>query len=327
MKNLLHVYMACLVLFNSGCESEPEPEKNTDLPENRFEQLQKQGDIQGSLNPFELIEHPAYTPVHEINYINDEELVFITSACGYVQVFPYRSMYVEVVNEIAHGTYMAITFCPITRSGISWNRIVGEDTLLLTASGYLYRDNLMPLDLNSGSIWSQMLLSGFSGKHNMQEAGTFPLIETTWRTVKEFFPGAGVYVNKSLLKLAAAKLPGQEMGIISRKNVELFTLDMFPEEVSLISTVVNPGGRVIVAGSAKNSYMVAFLSSYEMEAVEGEFPVIMQDETGTRWNVFGQAVSGERGGEQLNSPVFYSAADWAWRDLYDNVSYYKSPGI
>ena len=60
----------------------------------------------------------------------------------------------------------------------------------------------------------------------------------------------------------------------------------------------------------------------KMEAVEGEFPVVLKDETDSYWNIFGEAVSGERGGEKLPSPVYYTAARWAWLDLYENVTYF-----
>ena len=325
MRQVFFMCMTTLLLLSQSCESDAdqgEQESRQDLLKDRFEQLKKQGDIKGVLDPFELIENPAYSPVHEVDYIRDEELVFLTRACGYVQVFPYRSMHVEVVNEVAHGVHMAVTFCPITRSGLGLDRIVGEDTLLLTASGYLYRENLMPLDVHTGSIWSQMLFTGFSGKHEREQMRTFSLIETTWATVKQYFPGAGVYVNKSLTKSAQGLPVGQEMGIVGNDEVELFTLDMFQGEIKLLQSVVSPGGRVLVAGSQTNSDMVPFFTYYKMQAVEGEFPVIMKDDTGTRWNVFGEAVSGERGGEKLQSPVFFSAADWAWRDLYESVSYF-----
>ena len=330
MRHVIYLCLTSLLLLNLACESEADREEQESQQEpirDRLELLKKQGDIKGVLDPFELIEYPAYSPVHEVDYLRDEELVFLTRACGFVQVFPYRSMHVEVVNEVAHGVYLAITFCPITRSGLGLNRIVGEDTVLLTASGYLYRENLMPLDVHSGSIWSQMLFTGFSGKHEREQMSIFPLIETTWATVKQYFPGAGVYVNKSFTKSAQDLPVGQEMGLIGREEVELFTLDMFQGEIKLLHSVVSPGGRVVVAGSLSNSYMVPFITNYEMQALEGEFPVIMKDETGTRWNVFGEAVSGERGGEKLQSPVFFSAADWAWRNLYDQVSYYAGGGL
>jgi len=49
----------------------------------------------------------------------------------------------------------------------------------------------------------------------------------------------------------------------------------------------------------------------------------MKDETGTLWNIFGEAVSGERKGERLRSPLYFTAAEWAWKDLYDQVDYFQ----
>lgn len=60
---------------------------------------------------------------------------------------------------------MAVSYCPNTRSGICFNRVQGEDTLLLTASGFLYRENMVPLDLHTGSLWSQMQMRGMRGQH------------------------------------------------------------------------------------------------------------------------------------------------------------------
>ena len=158
MRRFIQMGIISLAVYCFGCDSKTEDGEESFSTINEIEQLKMQGDITGSLNPFELYDFPSYVPTHELDFMRDEELVFMTKACGYVQVFPHRSMHVEVVNDISHGIAFAITYCPITRSGISWNRVVGEDTLLLTASGYLYRENLMPLDLNTGSIWSQMLL-------------------------------------------------------------------------------------------------------------------------------------------------------------------------
>ena len=338
MRRLIFITVISGFLFSSGCETGAELDDEKTFLVDSFQQRIIDDEVNGQLSPFELIENPAYSPIHEVDYMNDDELVFISKACGYVLVYPHRSMYVEIVNEEAHGVLMAVTYCPITRSGISWNRVLGNDTLLLTASGYLFRENLMPLDVNSGSIWSQMRLLGMSGEHNNKTIETLPLIETTWETVREHFPGAGVYTNKSLFKSSSSSddsklkslLIGQEFGILSRdvrnpsqNDVMLFTQDLFPGEIKLHTTLVQPGGSVVVAGSEMHHYIVAFQTTYEMEAVEGEFPVIMKDETGTYWTIFGEAVSGERGGERLESPVFYTAADWAWKDLFDEITYFK----
>lgn len=308
-----------LFLGTEACES---PGENDSAIARRdpISVLIDEGEVTGNLNPFGLVEQPTYTPVHEVDFLQDDELVFVSKACGYILVYPHRSMYVEVVNEAANGVFMAVSYCPITRSGIGINRIQGADTLLLTASGYLYRENMVPLDLHSGSLWSQMQLKGMSGPLQEEALQIIPLIETTWKTVRNYFPSAGVYIAGSIHK--AGFQYEQEFGILGRKEVELFTQDMFKDELSLISTTVRPGGRVIVAGSSVHGFVVAYQTSYLMEAVEGQFPIIMKDEEGTLWNVFGEAVSGSRGGEKLKAPVAYTAADWAWKAHFENVSYY-----
>ena len=322
--------MLCCVGCDSGIEKDQE-----DVPSDPFTQLIEEGEVIGGMRPFDLVENPSYTPVHQIHYIQDDEQVFVSKACGLILVYPHRSMFVEIVNEEAHGVLMAVTYCPITRSGIGLNRVSGSDTLLLTASGYLFRNNMIPLDLNSGSLWSQMQLRGMKGKHETEFFSTLPLIETTWETVRENFPEAGVYIVDGFRKSTGpSERPtvgnasfGQDFGILSRIkgvefSVELFSMDMFPGEITLKTATVRPGGRVVVAGSSTYQYMTGFLTSYRMEPVEGQFPVIMKDGTGTLWNIFGQAVSGPRGGETLEPPLAYTAADWAWNDLFDEVKYH-----
>jgi len=325
MKKMLLFATVFMLLHATACQTDPALTGDKDTTKDITQELENQEHVRGGLNPFELIENPEYAPVSEIDHLKDSDMVFLTRASGYVQVFPHRHMYVEIVNESLNGVMMAITYCPITHSGINWNRVVGLDTLLLTASGYLYKDNLMPLDVNSGDIWSQMLLRRFQGNARQGEIfafvelSTFPLIETTWLTVKEHFPEALVYVNKSSMKSLASNPPGQELGIIGKLAVEVYSLDMFPGEITLHESVVISGGAIVVLGSTQYQYMLAFRTTYKMEPVEGQFPIIMKDESGTFWNIFGEGIGGDHDGETLESPIYYTAADWAWRDLYENV--------
>ena len=326
MKILSKLAILGIMLYTVGCQTETIPQDDTQSGYNITEQLENTEHVRGALNPFKLIENPPYVTVDEIAHLRDDDLVFLTKASGKVQVFPYRHMLVEVVNEAENGVWMAITYCPITRSGINWNRVVGVDTMLLTASGYLYKDNLMPLDVNSGNIWSQMLMRRFQGDalegeiFAFRELITYPMIETTWLTVKDHFPGASVYVNNIGMKSADAAPNEQQLGIIGKESVETFSLDMFPGEPTLHMSAVNPGGKIVVAGSSKHHYMLAFHTTYHMEPVQGKFPLIMKDETGTMWDIFGEGMMGEHAGETLESPLYYTAADWAWRDLYKNVN-------
>jgi len=318
-----------VLLLATACQTDPPPLLDSDNTDDIIKVLEDNEHVRGSLNPFKLIENPQYLTVNEVSYLSDDDMVFLTRATGDVLVFPHSDMGVEVVNEDANGVLMAVTYCPITKSGIIWNRVMGLDTLLLTASGYLYKDNMMPLDLNSGNIWSQMLLRRFQGDATdgeffaFMELSTFPIIETTWQTVKTQFPDADVYTSDMSMKSAQADRLDQLLGLIGKEAVELFSLEMFPGEISLHTTALNPGGMVVVAGSSEFHYMLAFQTTYNMEPVEGKFPVIMMDETGTMWNIFGEGMMGMHDGETLASPLYYTASDWAWRDLYDQVHVFE----
>ncbi len=149
------------------------------------------------------------------------------------------------------------------------------------------------------------------------------MIETTWLTVRDHFPEARVYISHSDKKSAESAPLEQQLGIITRESVETFTLDMFPGETVLHKIVLIPGGRIVVVGSSDYQYMLAFWTTYNMEAVEGAFPIIMKDASGTFWNIFGEGISGEHAGETLDSPLYFTAADWAWRALYEQVHLFE----
>jgi hypothetical protein len=324
MRVLLAIAGAYIV--SAGCDTETvsNQDKANDEP---FQEIVWGQDVTGQLLPWELIQNPAHTSAGEIHYMDDNEVVLISKIKESVFVYPLRYMHVEVVNEDIEGVLLAVTYCPITKSAISWNRLIENDTLLLTASGYLLRDNLMPLDLNSGSIWSQMRLVGMQGKHDKMTVETLPLFETSWKTVREYFPQAKVYTpggqKKSSAESSSAEFgegfTDRQFGILNRDHVELFNAQLFSGGTTMYSSTVHPGGKVVVVGSSDQQYVTAFRTYYDMHPVEGEFPIIMRDGTGTSWNIFGEAVDGERQGQQLESPVFYTASNWAWELLFEKT--------
>ena len=326
MKRLGICFGLGLALLAAGCVSENIEDTGS---EELIKQLEEHEHVRGALNPFPLVTDPAYLTVSEVDNIREDAMVFICKVGEDVRIFPRSDMYVEVVNTELDGIPVAITYCPITRSGIAWNRLLGADTLLLTASGYLYKENLMPLDVHSGHIWSQMLMRRFTGDvgtgetFSFREMNTFPLIETSWLTVKDHFPDALVFRNAPGMKSAKDTPTDQQLGIIGKDEVQTFSPDLFPDEITLHKSTVQPGGSIVVAGSATYQYILAFRTKYMMEAVEGQFPIIMRDESGTLWNIFGEAVQGDHDGEVLKAPLYYTAADWAWRDLFDQVRHFE----
>jgi len=324
MKKFALAFIALGVMH--GCDTEIDPDQNENS--GPFQEIQWGQDVTGQLQPWELIQYPEHTPASQVGYLDDEEVMLVIKLNGEIFTYPLKNMLVEVVNEERGGALAAITYCPITKSSVAFDRLLGGDTLLLTASGYLLRDNLMPLDLNSGSIWSQMKLVGMYGPHDKVNAKVLPMFETSWETVRTHFSDAWVFLHDPLQKSAWASneeasddsYTDRKLGILSRDQVEVFDPQLFSGEMVLHTTLIQPGGNVVVAGSSEKQFVVAYRTNYSMEPAGGEFPIIMRDETGTGWNIFGEAVGGERKGEQLDSPVSYTASHWAWEALFARVS-------
>ena len=87
---------------------------------------------------------------------------------------------------------MAITYCPLTGTGIGWNRVISGNTTTFGVSGLLFNTNLIPYDRSTDSNWSQMKLECVNGQLLGETIPTFHVVETTWKTWKTMYPNTMV---------------------------------------------------------------------------------------------------------------------------------------
>ncbi|MDX1617745.1 MAG: DUF3179 domain-containing (seleno)protein, partial [Balneolaceae bacterium] len=60
-----------------------------------------------------------------------------------------------------------------------------------------------------------------------------------------------------------------------------------------------------------------------LQAVQGQLPVVMTDQEGNRWDLFGYAVDGPRAGERLTPTLSYSGYWFAWADFFPGIEIYQ----
>ena len=174
-------------IFLLSCSSKDESTDNI-VSDNDW--IVDEADVTGEFFLFPLAINPDFDTVKNIN-LDDEELVGIIYLGSDVIVYPYVFTFEnEVINDEHNGRKYAFTYCPITKSAVSFTR-----TEIYRASGYLYKDNLTPWDDKTESIWSQMLIKGIKGDQKNNKFNTIPVLETTWGTVKNYFPRASVLVG------------------------------------------------------------------------------------------------------------------------------------
>ncbi len=296
--------------------------------------------VTGQFNLFPLANQPNFKSISEVN-LNDGDLVALVNFGSEIRVYPYAfTNPFEVINDNFNNVNISVSYCPITKSGICFNRSINGSVSNFRASGYLYNDNLMPYDAGTESIWSQMQQQAVFGTLKGTKFKTFNLIETKWSTVKENFASARIFVDdeNGISKSTAAPEPGGDdvngaeapddgnfvYGVFynSSDNLGIFEYKQF-EGTKLYE--LNLGDRnIVVVGDASRKIISSYFTETEgqYEEILGEFPVVMVNKAnGSKYNIFGVAVSGVDNGRRLESPRSFVAIWWAWKEFYNNFKF------
>ncbi|TMM59500.1 DUF3179 domain-containing protein [Maribacter algarum] len=232
----------------------------------------------------------------------------------------------EIVNDNIGDVSLAISYCPLTGTGIGWNRIIDGKETTFGVSGLLYQTNLIPFDRATKSNWSQILNESVNGSLEGKKAELIQLVETDWKTWKTMYPTTtlinlnntgfsrtyGVYpygdyrTSDSRFFFPTPKdprLPLKERvhTIIDDGDAKTYRFSNF-ETTNTIKDSFK-GKNYLIVGNAN------FITSFELDAnqnsLEYEYvfdnssDVIVQDSEGTQWNVFGEAISGPGQGQKL----------------------------
>lgn len=333
MKVKFLIYALVSFAIFSCSNSSSEDISNEDPIITQYEWIVPISDIVGSFNPFPFAENPTLSTIDNVDGLNDNSTVAIVSFNEEVNIYPLTFIQpYETVNDQLSNNSFTISYCPITESTINIDRNHTNQLLTFRASGYLYKENLVMHDSSSDSFWSQMLLKNIKGPFENETINVFSMIETTWRTAKTYFPSANVFTSNSIVssksnnELEEIENTEKVFGLID--NINNRTSKVFIYQYSQFDTGIqlyNSGftNKKIVIGSQDLQFITAFLNedNISFEPVQNEFPIIMIDEFGNKWNVFGFSVSGPTIGKKLEPATAFVAAWWAWEEFYSDFSF------
>ena len=292
------------------------------------------------------IDDPHFVPADQ-SRLKPDDLVLVTNAGGEIRVYPVEIMNAhEIVNDQINDEYFAVTYCPRTGSGMRWNRKVNGMVTEFGVSGMLYNENLMPYDRKTESIWSQMKTQCVHGKL----MGAFPetnmLPETRFSTIKKAYPNArvlddsdcesdscggkkqGGFLKDEPVDQDTIDLPSgqQYFGIVKNNRLLLFNFKLFDGGMQLFTTNFQ-GSSLIVCGSSENHLFTAFLKNtsgnYTYSPVQDQLPVILQDNFGNQYDIFGKIVQGPEKGKQLEPALAYFARTFAWELFFTDIEIFK----
>ena len=335
-----YIYLLTFILFFCCSDKTSIVNEDDPIPVDLSSWYVPEDDIGGGISNFPIMDNPQFNSVLAIdalNYLSDNSRLGLLKINNQVYVFPYDfTSYFEVVNGVFNNQHLAITYCPLTLSAICFDRELDTNNIVtLKASGYLYNNNLIPTDINSTIFWSQMSTKVIKGEDNIQKLSTYNMIETTWSIVKNHFPQAQVFNHEDINVCSECNPPNPPInfnklfGVINQHvfsdTVHLYNYSNFTNGINFEYLTVN-GRDAIVVGSKNKIFFNAFYipSNITFNVLdESEFPLILTDNEGNKWDIFGYSTQGPRLGQKLNNPTSYLAIPNSWVDLFENVVYHN----
>ncbi len=294
------------------------------------------------------LDTPNYVSVDQVDFLQDSDLVIGINVNGQMRAFPHAILnWHEVANVQTGNDYHVLSYCPLTGSAALWEVPDSFTNKTFGVSGLLYNSNLIMYDRETDSNWPQMYGRSANGSEIGSVAQTLPVIETSWATWRSMYPQSevlstntgfsrnynvypyGSYLTDSEILFAVSESDDRLhpktriLGIADGTNNKVYEITNFSSSVQVINETDN-GSPYVVIGSSSLNFAIAFdattddATQLSFTAIDSALPIVMQDNEGNQWDIFGTAVSGPREGQQLSLRSNYIAFWFAWVPLYPN---------
>lgn len=258
----------------------------------------------------------------------------------------------EIANDELGGEKIAVTFCPLCNSALVFDRVVAGEELTFGVSGKLRNSDMVMWDRQTESWWQQFTGEGIVGFYTGTQLDILPSQIVSFGEFAERFPAAQVlsretgevrpygqnpytrYDSSTTPFLfsgeADPRLPALERvlaGVIGGEPVAysfptLQAEQVINDTVGEVEVVAfwQPGTTSALDASSIDESRDIGMAALFSRVVEGEAltfsvdadGVIRDDQTGSAWNIFGEAVEGDLEGTEL-APQIAAVHFWfAW---------------
>ena len=300
---------------------------------------------------------PKLVQANQVSYLEENDLV-LGLRVGSTQIaIPHNILWHhEVANITVESLPLAVTYCPLTGSGIVFERSDVNDAEF-GVSGLLYQNNLVLYDRRTEeSLWPQMARSGKCGPADNLRLFSYPVLESTWAGWKELYPNTlvvsgetgfdrdytanpygnyGEPENPSLLfpmEIDARRPPKERiLGLPNGSGGLAFPLSALADgdQKRVILTEFRSQRILVLWSAAHNTAMAYQLDSLndpeQFEVVGDEF---RDRDTGSTWRIDGRATEGPLAGRQLKQVNGAYIAYWfAWAAFQPETEIWGPQGV
>ncbi|MEM1357819.1 MAG: DUF3179 domain-containing protein [Bacteroidota bacterium] len=299
--------------------------------------------------------NPEMVPITEIGFLDDDALVLVVdNGPGQANIYAHNLLdWHEIINDEADGQALAIVYCPLTGTGIGWDRRVNGSTTTFGVSGVLYNTNIVPYDRATSSNWSQQRMQCVNGERAGERPVSTNLLELRWRDAKALYPNARVTsentgINRNYQSYPYGdyrtndgnlifpienddnRLPRKErvFGVMGVEVAKAYRFGSFDATGWSLITDSFDGRELVLVGSQNPEAITVFdrtledgtLLEFTLENTTGTN--VLRDQEGNVWDLLGRAVSGPRVGEKLRAPDAMIGYWFSWGAFYPGLEIY-----
>jgi len=138
------------------------------------------------------IDNPKFETADQADiWLQGDDRVFAINYDGILKAYPQRIMnWHEIVNDEINGTPVAITFCPLCGSAVTFERSVDGVITEFGVSGKLHNSDLIMYDRYEGNLWQQITGEAIVGPaaRRDEKLKQVPIITTMWGEWKTKHP-------------------------------------------------------------------------------------------------------------------------------------------
>jgi len=188
------------------------------------------------------LDAPSFLRASGARGLGDREPVITLEMAGAEpRAYPIRYlMWHEIVNDQIGGVPVAVTFCPLCNSAMSFDRRVRGQVLRFGVTGKLRRSDMVMYDRETQSWWQQAEGRGIVGRMNGVQLRQLPSWMESWAAFKARNP-QGLVMAEPAFNRDYGRNPYR--GYDSSARPFLYNGEMPPHGISPLVRVVRVGDR------------------------------------------------------------------------------------
>ncbi len=305
------------------------------------------------------IDNPRFEKATDVCGLSDTEPVLALTIDNESRAYPIQILtWHEIVNDTLSGIPVSLSYCPLCNSAVVFDRRLEERILDFGTSGSLFNSSLVMYDRQTESLWTHFNGQAVAGTLTGKTLTQFPTTMVGWATWRDAHP-EGLVLSRDTgheRNYGRNPYPGYDnidtepflfngdtddrlaakervVGITDGTGIAL-TLSRLTQD-KVIQTNSTQGPLVFfhqegltsgldadaIANGKELGATAVFVLQADQEnrsflPTDGGF----LDESGTVWNILGEAISGPEKGAQLTAVPHVDTFWFAWAAFLPETS-------